>query len=269
MLKVVGFSSLDDLTNAIVPKDILLNKPHEVCEPVTESEHLEEFNRMMQQNELKKSFLGMGFYGTLTPNVILRNVLENPGWYTAYTPYQAEISQGRMESLLNYQTMICDFTGLALSNASLLDEGSAAAEAMTMCYGSYKKNPPNAFFVDQNIHPSTLHVVQTRAGPLGFKILVGDPFSFDFEKDRVFGALLQYPSTLGTVEDLSNIIEKIHQHDAVVVTATDLMALSLIKSPGEIGADIAIGNTQRFGGKPISFSLKISSNIQNLNLNNL
>jgi glycine dehydrogenase len=191
--------------------------------------------------------LGQGFYGTITPPVILRNMLQNPGWYTAYTPYQAEISQGRMEMLLNFQTMICDLTGMQISNASVLDEATAAAEALSMCHALHEETI-EAFFVDNEVHPSTADVVRSRASVLGIEVVRGDAAAFDFDAHRVCGALLQYPGTTGVVRsDLDRVIQRIHDSKAKVVVATDLLALTLLRSPGSLGADITVGSAQRFG----------------------
>ncbi|MCB0122812.1 MAG: glycine dehydrogenase (aminomethyl-transferring), partial [Caldilineaceae bacterium] len=198
-------------------------------------------------NQLYRSFIGMGYYGTLTPGVILRNILENPGWYTQYTPYQAEIAQGRLEALLNFQTMVMDLTGLDIANASLLDEGTAAAEAMTLCHRAQpRSSTANAFFVDERCHPQTIDLVRTRAEPLGFEVIVGDYAGYDFSTPT-FGALLQYPATDGSIFDYEAFCTKAHDAGAFVVVATDLLALTLLRAPGEFGADIAVGNSQRFG----------------------
>ncbi len=188
----------------------------------------------------------MGYYDCVTPPVILRNILENPGWYTAYTPYQPEIAQGRLEALLNFQTMVADLTGLEFANASLLDEGTAAAEAMTMCKRGHRDAPANVFFVSEKCHPQTIAVVQTRAEPLGYEVVVGDHATYDFSRPT-FGALVQYPDTEGNVEDYAAFAERAHTAGALVVVATDLLALSLLRPPGEFGADIAVGSSQRFG----------------------
>eukprot|EP01102_Stenamoeba_stenopodia_P005924 TRINITY_DN1662_c0_g2_i1.p1 TRINITY_DN1662_c0_g2~~TRINITY_DN1662_c0_g2_i1.p1 ORF type:complete len:956 (-),score=215.25 TRINITY_DN1662_c0_g2_i1:276-3143(-) len=250
MLGVIGEKSLDSLTSKIVPKAIQLGRPlnlHGSNKLVRgETELLQELKSIMSKNKLYKSYIGAGYAGTIIPPVILRNILENPAWYTPYTPYQGEIAQGRLESLLNYQTMIGDLTGLPYSNCSLLDEGTAAAEAVALCF-SHTKQEKAAFFVSSLAHPQTIAVIKTRAEPLGIKIIVGDHTKFDFASNPVCGALIQYPASEGEVLDYSSFINAAHQHEALVVAATDLLACTLIKPPGEIGADIAIGSAQRFG----------------------
>lgn len=244
MLAVVGHGTLDALTDAIVPGAIKSPAPLALPAAVTEEEALAKIRALADRNQVFRSFIGQGYYGTLTPNVILRNVLENPAWYTAYTPYQAEISQGRMEALINFQTMVADLTGMDISNASLLDEGTAAAEAMTLAKRS-AKSKSNVFFVSKGVHPQTLEVVRTRAEGLGIELHVGD----DAEASSVdsFGVLLQYPDTFGTIHDYTAVAEATHARGAIVCVATDLLALTLIASPGSWGADIVVGNTQRFG----------------------
>jgi glycine dehydrogenase len=209
-----------------------------------EHEALAKLKAIAAKNIVRKSLIGMGYYDTLTPKVILRNLLENPGWYTAYTPYQAEIAQGRLEALLNYQQMVIDLTGMELANASLLDEATAAAEAMTMARRA-SKSKSNAFFVDAACFPQTLDVVKTRAGYFGFELIVGP--AADAAKHDVFGALLQYPNDTGECVDLTDVIAKLKVSGCVTAVATDLMALVLLKSPGAMGADIALGSSQRFG----------------------
>ena len=200
---------------------------------------------MAEQNKVNKSYLGLGYYNTLTPNVILRNVLENPGWYTAYTPYQPEIAQGRLEALLNFQQMIVDLTGMEMANASLLDEATAAAEAMTLCKRSNRKKS-NLFFVADDVFPQTLDVIKTRAEYFGFDLVIGNP-STELEKHDCFGVLLQYPGMSGEIGDLESIIEKAQQQKALICVATDLLSLVHLKSPGEMGADVVLGSAQRFG----------------------
>lgn len=243
MLKVVGADSLDALVEQIVPANILLKDNLDLEAPATESDILAELREIAENNQVFRSYIGQGYYGTHTPNVILRNILENPAWYTAYTPYQPEISQGRLEALLNFQTMITDLTGLDIANASLLDEGTAAAEAMTLARRSSKAKT-NVFFVSKHAHPQTIEVVRTRAEPLGLEVVVGDEAA---GLPECFGVLLQYPQSLGSVEDYSAIAEQAHAQGAIVVAAADLLALALFKAPGEWGADIAIGSAQRFG----------------------
>ena len=246
MVEVLGVKSLDALIDRTVPASIRLQRPLDL--PKGRSEHglLQEVAAVGARNLVFRSFIGMGYSDTVTPPVILRNILENPGWYTQYTPYQPEIAQGRLEALLNYQTMVIDLTALPVANASLLDEATAAAEAMTMMRALCERDSQNAFFVAQDCHPQTIAVVKTRAQPLGVEVLVGDPDKFDFVKD-IFGALIQYPGTDGTIRDPRAFIEKAHQHKALVVVAADLLALALLIPPGELGADVAIGSSQRFG----------------------
>ncbi|PXX78688.1 aminomethyl-transferring glycine dehydrogenase [Rivihabitans pingtungensis] len=249
MLGVVGAQSLDELVTQTVPASILLEQDIPLPAPRAEHEALAELKTLAQQNRLSKSFIGMGYADTLTPAVILRNVMENPGWYTAYTPYQAEIAQGRLEALLNYQQVIIDLTGLPLANASLLDEATAAAEAMTMARRvSISKS--NRFFVDSQIWPQTLDVLKTRAEPFGFELVLGNPA--DAAGADVFGALFQYPNARGEAHDLSAAIAGVKAQGGVVALAADLLALALLKSPGELGADIALGSAQRFG-VPLGF----------------
>lgn len=249
MLETVGASSLDQLIQSTVPASILLESELNLPAASTEFDAISKLKAYAQSNELKRSMIGMGYYGTHTPNVILRNVLENPGWYTAYTPYQAEIAQGRLEALLTFQQMVMDLTGMEMANASLLDEATAAAEAMALCKRA-SKSPCNTFFVADNVHPQTLDVVQTRAKYFGFEVVVGP--SASLVDQEIFGALLQYPGTTGNVEDLTPLIDAAHQQKALVAVASDLLSLTLLKPPGEMGADIVLGSAQRFG-VPIGF----------------
>jgi len=244
MLRVVGHDSLESLTDAIVPASIKSAAPLALPAAVTEVEALAKIRAIAARNQVFRSFIGQGYYGTHTPNVILRNILENPAWYTAYTPYQAEISQGRMEALINFQTLCADLTGMEIANASLLDEGTAAAEAMTLARRS-AKSKSNVFFVSRGVHPQTLEVLRTRAEPLGIALHVGE----DAEAATVdsFGILLQYPDTFGRIGDYRALAEAAHARGALVAVATDLLALTLIAAPGEWGADIVVGNSQRFG----------------------
>lgn len=247
MVEVLGVESLDALIDEAVPPQIRLKEPLRLEPPRSESEVLAELRSLANRNRLYRSFIGMGYYGTLTPGVIQRNILENPGWYTQYTPYQAEIAQGRLEALLNFQTMVIDLTGMDIANASLLDEGTAAAEAMTMAKRAQKRSHTgNVFFVSEKCHPQTIDVVRTRAEPLGYTVVVGNHVSYDFG-DQTFGALVQYPDTEGTIHDLSAFCDRAHAAGALVVVATDLLALTLLTPPGEFGADIAVGSAQRFG----------------------
>jgi glycine dehydrogenase len=244
MLRAIGHDSLDAMTDAIVPGKIKSPAPLALPEAMTEVEALARIRAIADRNEVFRSFIGQGYYGTHVPNVILRNILENPAWYTAYTPYQAEISQGRMEALINFQTMVADLTGMEIANASLLDEATAAAEAMTLAKRS-GKSKSNLFFVSRNVHPQTLEVVRTRADGLGIELHIGD----DAEAATAdsFGVLLQYPDTFGRVNDYKALVEAVHARGGVVAVATDLLALTLIAAPGEWGADIVVGNSQRFG----------------------
>lgn len=245
MLAAVNVSSLDALIDTTVPPPIRLDDKLSLEPAMSESQALSTLKTMMSKNEVKKSFIGMGYSETITPAVILRNMLENPGWYTAYTPYQAEISQGRLEMLLNYQTMVSDITGLPMANASLLDEATAAAEAMSMSF-ALTKGKRNKFFVDSKIHPQTRGLIETRAGASGVEVVVGDLASAELDQGFA-GAIVQYPDTYGSVEDLSALVDKVHGVGALVVAATDLLACTQLKPPGEWGADIAIGSSQRFG----------------------
>ncbi|MDF4459066.1 aminomethyl-transferring glycine dehydrogenase [Vibrio parahaemolyticus] len=244
MLEAINAVSLDALISETVPANIRLEQPMTLAEAKSEADMLAAMKQFAKQNQVKRTFIGQGYYNTFTPNVILRNVLENPGWYTAYTPYQPEISQGRLESLLNFQQMVLDLTGMEIANASLLDEATAAAEAMTLCKRA-GKSKSNVFFVADDVHPQTIEVVKTRAKFIGFEVLVGSLESLP-EQD-VFGALVQYPSTTGEVRDLTDIIAKAQANKTLVTVATDLLASTLLKPAGEMGADVAIGSAQRFG----------------------
>src|SRR5256885_2213443 len=250
MLAEIGFENLDELIDATVPKNIRLDGPLHLPAAKSESEALDELRTLAKKNTVARSFIGAGYSDTLTPPVIQRNILENPGWYTAYTPYQAELAQGRLEALLNFQTMITDLTALDIANASLLDEGTAAAEAMTLCHASVGSER-TTFFVADNCHPQTIEVVQTRAKPLGIEIRIDNFSRFKFD-DSVFGALAQYPATDGAIHDYSEFVKQAHDAGALVVVAADILALTLLKPPGEFGADVAVGNTQRFG-VPLGF----------------
>ena len=243
MLSAVGVASLDDLIDQTVPASIRQSVPLG-WPPLSEHDLLGRMRKVASRNVVMTSLIGQGYYGTVTPPAIQRNILENPAWYTAYTPYQPEIAQGRLEALLNYQTMVADLTGMDIANASLLDEATAAAEAMTMAE-RVAKSKARAFFVDENCHPQTIGVIRTRAAPLGITIVIGDPETM--EAASVFGAIFQYPGTWGHVRDLTSMIEALHAAKAVAVIATDLLALCMLKEPGAMGADIAIGSSQRFG----------------------
>jgi glycine dehydrogenase len=244
MLSLFGLKNVDELVGAAVPKKIRLEKKLNLPAALSEFEALGELKKIAAENKVFRSFIGMGYYDCITPPVIQRNVLENPGWYTQYTPYQAEISQGRLESLLNFQTMIADLTALPFANASLLDEATACAEAMTMSHAL--KDGRNIFFVSENCHPQNIEVVRTRAEALEIEVVVGNHEKYQFT-DKVFGALVQYPDTFGAIHDYSSFVQQAHAAGALVTVATDLLALTLIKPPGEFGADIAVGSAQRFG----------------------
>jgi glycine dehydrogenase len=244
MLTLLGFDSIDALTDAAVPKNIRLGKSLNLPAAQSEFDALRDLKSIAAQNQVFRSFIGQGYYDTITPPVIQRSVLENPGWYTQYTPYQAEISQGRLEALLNFQTLASELTALDIANASMLDEATAAAEAMTMSHRL--KDGRNVFFISETCHPQTIEVVRSRAHALKIEIVVGNHETFAFN-DQVFGALVQYPDTFGAIHDYSGFTEKAHAAGAMVTVATDLLALTLIKPPGEFGADIAVGSAQRFG----------------------
>ncbi|MBI3549328.1 MAG: aminomethyl-transferring glycine dehydrogenase [Elusimicrobia bacterium] len=246
MLQTIGFRSLDELIDAAVPRAIRLSEPLPGAAGRSETEVLSELWSLASQNKLCRTFIGMGYHDCVTPAVIQRNMFENPGWYTPYTPYQAEISQGRLEALLNFQTMVIELTGLEVANASLLDEATAAAEAMHLCQAAAAESDASAFFVSKDCHPQTIEVVRARAKPLGIEVIVGDHAAFDF-KTKVFGALVQYPKTDGSICDYRAFFEKVHAAGALAVAAADILALTILTPPGEFGADVAIGSTQRFG----------------------
>ncbi len=254
MLETLGYTSMADFIEDVVPADIRLSSPLSLdingkttgSVGLSESEALDALKQLASQNRVYRSYIGMGYYNCIVPPVIQRNILENPGWYTQYTPYQAEISQGRLEALLNFQTMVIDLTGLPLANASLLDEGTAAAEAMTMCYAYVPQEISRIFFVSETCHPQTIAVLQTRAEPLGIELQIGDHRDVNFDTP-ILGAIAQYPATDGVIYDYHQFAEQVHAAGGLFVAATDLLALMLLKPPGEFGADIAIGNSQRFG----------------------
>jgi glycine dehydrogenase len=251
MLAAIGVGSLAELVRETVPESIFRAEPLALAglpvdRELGERELLGELRAIVGRNRVCRSFLGMGYHGCLTPGVIQRNILENPGWYTQYTPYQSEISQGRLEALLNFQTMVADLTALPVANASLLDEATAAAEAMHLCY-TLAAGKKEVFFVAEDCHPQTIAVVQTRAEAIGVEIRIGDPAAVDFAAGDLCGVLLQYPATDGRVIDYAPLAERAHAAGALVVVATDLLALTLLRAPGEFGADIAIGSAQRFG----------------------
>lgn len=251
MLEAIGIGSVEELVSLTVPKGIRLQRELDVSEALTEKQYLDHIGNLAVQNKVFKSYIGLGYSETNVPPVIQRNVLENPGWYTAYTPYQAEIAQGRLEALLNFQTMIMDLTGLEIANASLLDEATAAAEAMIMFYNARKradvKEGKNKFFVSEFCYPQTIDVIKGRANHLGIELVFGDPTSFDLTDDKVFGALVQYPDSLGRVKDLRGFIAKLAENDVKVAVAADIMSLVLLEAPGRMGADVVCGTTQRFG----------------------
>src|ERR1700737_480032 len=249
MLHAVGFENLDALINATIPKNIRLTRELNLPGAKSEAAALAELRAISKKNKVEKTFIGAGYSDCLTPPVIQRNVLENPGWYTAYTPYQAELAQGRLEALLNFQTMITDLTGLDIANASLLDEATAAAEAMTLCHAVVPNR--KKFFVADNCHPQTIEVGRTRAKPLGIEVKIDNYSRFKFD-ESIFGALVQYPATDGAIYDYSEFVRRAHGTGALVGVAADILALTLIKPPGEFGADVAVGNTQRFG-VPLGF----------------
>ena len=247
MLERMGIPSMDQLIYEALPDHILLENELKLDVPYSESEILTELRKLGQQNKLYRSFIGMGYYDNIMPPVILRNIFENPGWYTAYTPYQPEIAQGRLEALINFQTMVSDLTGMEIANASMLDEGTAAAEAMTLCLRQKpRKSTANTFFVSELCHPQTIAVVQGRAKPLGIEVIVGDHATYDFSTPT-FGVLVQYPATNGDVIDYEPFVQQAHAADALVTVASDLLALVLLRAPGEFDADIVVGNSQRFG----------------------
>lgn len=249
MLDAVGVSSISELIDQTVPASIRLAKPLDLPAPQSEAQFLASFRKIAGQNKVFTSYIGQGYYDTTTPNVILRNILENPAWYTAYTPYQAEIAQGRLEALLNFQTVIADLTGMDLANASLLDEATAAAEAMNLLHATRPASKKNAdtFFVSQHCHPQTIDLIYTRATPIGINVLVGDHRTVDLTSPALFGMLLQYPATDGEVFDYTDLIAAAHELGVTVAVATDLLALTMLTSPGEIGADVVVGSAQRFG----------------------
>lgn len=247
MLDELGYATLDELIDVAIPGDIRFRGRLELGEAVTEHEALSELREIASRNRVFRSYIGMGYHDCITPPLVQRKVFENPGWYTAYTPYQAEIAQGRLEALLNFQTVIIDLTGLPIANASLLDESTAAAEAMALCNAVRGgKGRRNTFFVSELCHPQTIAVIGTRARARGIEMVVGDHRSFEFD-DRVFGAVVQYPATDGGIHDYADFCDRAHSADALVTVAADPLALTLLEAPGEWGADVVVGNTQRFG----------------------
>jgi glycine dehydrogenase len=248
MLKVLGCNSLEELTMEVVPAAITMTESLDIVDGCTEAKALGELREIANHNKVFRSFIGQGYYGTITPNVIQRNILENPAWYTAYTPYQPEISQGRLEALINFQTMITDLTGMEMSNASMLDEGTAAAEAMALCQ-RMSKSKSIRFFIDEDCFPQTIEIIKTRAEPVGIEVQIGNPVDFSGE---AFGILLQYPGASGEVRNHRDIIAKVQDQSGLVVMAADILSLVLLESPGSLGADVAIGSSQRFG-VPLGF----------------
>ncbi len=246
MLHALGVKTLDSLMDQTIPAAIRIQRPLQLPAPKGENESLQQLRKFAEWNQVFRSYIGMGYSNCITPSVIQRNILENPGWYTAYTPYQAEISQGRMEALINFQTMISDLTGMEIANASLLDEGTAAAEAMAMAYALRKETSVKTLFISEACHPQTIDVVRRRSEPLQLEIIVGDHRTFDFST-KIFAVLLQYPGTNGAIYDYHSFIEQAHQNGALAIVAADLLCLTLLKPPGEFGADIVVGNSQRFG----------------------
>ncbi len=250
MIGKIGVSSLDELIDKTVPKTIRLDKPMPLGKGISEFEYLQKLRKIAAKNKLYKSFIGLGYYDTIMPAVVQRNILENPSWYTSYTPYQAEISQGRLEALLNFQTVVMDLTGMELANASLLDEATAAAEAMIMLFNArprkQAKEGANVFFIDENVFPQTIDVIETRAVPLGIEIVKGKFNELEFN-DKVFGAMVQYPAADGKIIDYKEFVEKAHANETAVAVAADIMSLVMLTPPGEWGADVVVGSTQRFG----------------------
>src|SRR5437899_6551562 len=255
MLRELGFENLDALVDATVPKNIRLDRPLELPKAKSENEALAELRALASKNKVARNFIGAGYSDSITPPVIQRNSLEHPGWYTAYTPYQAELAQGRLEALVNFQTMVTDLTALDIANASLLDEATAAAEAMALCHHAVAavagRGLPNRFFAADNCHPQTIAVVRTRARPLGIEIVTGNFSNFKFD-DTIFGALVQYPATDGAIYDYEKFAKAAHDAGALFVVAADILALTLLKPPGQSRADLAVGSTQRFG-LPLGF----------------
>ena len=251
MLAALGFDSLDAMTAAVIPDSIKGTSVLGSHDGQSEADALAALKAIAGKNQLFKSYIGQGYYNTHTPAPILRNLLENPAWYTAYTPYQPEISQGRLEALLNFQTLISDLTGLPIANASLLDEATAAAEAMTFCKRLSKNKASHTFFASVHCHPQTLDVLRTRAEPLGIEVVVGDERELG-DVSAFFGALLQYPASNGEVFDYREVVQRFHAANALVAVAADLLALTLLTPPGEFDADVAIGSAQRFG-VPLGF----------------
>ncbi|MFW6224584.1 MAG: glycine dehydrogenase (aminomethyl-transferring), partial [Bacteroidota bacterium] len=250
MLEKIGMGSLDELIDNTIPKSIRMKKPLDLPQGINEKEYIDHIKSVGAKNKIYKTYIGLGYYNTILPGVIQRNILENPGWYTSYTPYQAEISQGRLEALLNFQTMISDLTGFKMANASLLDEATAAAEAMSLAFDSRsrkaKKRGANKFFVDDRIFPQSKDVIETRAVPVGIEVVYGDFKNVEFT-DEFFGAIVQYPDVNGEIHDYRAFIDQAHENEMLVAMSADILSLTLLTPPAELGADMAVGTTQRFG----------------------
>src|SRR5246127_2461879 len=251
LISATGYETLDALIDAVVPENIRFKGDLGLPEPLSEAEVLRYLRSLADLNSINKSYIGLGYYPTVTPPAIQRNILENPGWYTAYTPYQAEIAQGRLEALLNFQTLVVDLTGMEIANASLLDEATAAAEAMSLCFAATKQDDRHRFFVASNCHPQTIAVVRTRAEALGIEVVVGLPETIDWTQ-HFCGALVQYPNTDGQVDDYREFVEAAHAAGSLVVVAADLLSLTLLVPPGEFNADVCVGFFSGFG-VPIGF----------------
>ena len=251
MLNELNCNSLDDLLNSILPKNILIKEELDIESIDTEIEMLDEMSKLSRTNKNFKSYIGMGYYNNITPSVIHRNMIQDPGWYTSYTPYQPEISQGRLEMLINFQQIIVDMTKMEVSNASLLDEGTSAAEAMMLCFRHSLNKKNNIYLIHSSCHPQTISVVETRAKPLNIKIKLVNKFDQEDLKES-FGVLIQYPDTFGHLNNLENLIKICHNNNNLVCVATDLLSLALIKPPGEMDADVVVGNSQRMG-QPLGF----------------
>tara|TARA_B100001059_G_scaffold65845_1_gene62312 strand:- start:542 stop:3394 length:2853 start_codon:yes stop_codon:yes gene_type:complete len=246
MLSILGYDQMEQLISDTIPDEIRLQNDLELDEPLTEVELLDKLKSIGEKNQVSKNYIGMGYYGTHTPKVILRNILENPGWYTQYTPYQAEIAQGRLEALLNFQTMVMDLTGMEIANASLLDEATAAAEAMAMIFSAKSKQNGNKFFVSDKAFPQIIDVIETRAEPLGIKVIKGNPTDFEFNEE-FFGLILQYPNGEGAVEDYATLVDRALTKNVKTIVAADILSLTLLEAPGTWGAEVVVGSTQRFG----------------------
>lgn len=246
MLKIIGVSSVDELISKTIPASIRLKGELKIADALTEQEFLKHMRSLASKNKVYRTFIGQGYYNNFTPNVVLRNILENPGWYTQYTPYQAEIAQGRLEALLNFQTMVMDLTGMEVANASLLDEATAAGESIHMFHNMKGKDQGDKFFVSSSVYPQTLDVLMTRAEPIGVELVIGEPDTIELDH-TYFGALLQYPNNEGNIQNYTSFVEKAHQNKILVAFAADLLTLTMLAPPGELGADVVLGNTQRLG----------------------